>query len=225
MPRSPIVATRGILRYVPDPTDPTPVEAALRKQPAQQRSMERVEHILDAAGELVSERGYAGITTSLIARRAKVPPGTLYEFFADKRAVVQAAAARNLERFGRRVAAAMGEHPPEDLRAAAALMLDLYVDMSRADRGFRAVRFGDVVDTHLLDPAADNDALAAARFATMLSREIDVADTPDLRRTLVLAIKIVDVLVGYAFEVDPSGDPWVLARTRLLIDHHLAQLP
>jgi hypothetical protein len=33
------------------------------------------------------------------------------------------------------------------------------------------------------------------------------------------------VLVGYAFEVDPSGDPWVLARTRLLIDHHLAQLP
>jgi AcrR family transcriptional regulator len=210
---------------VPAPNDPTPVEAALRKQPAQQRSMERVEHILDAAGELVAERGYAGLTTSLVARRAKVPPGTLYEFFADRRAVVQAAAARNLERFGQRVAETIAEQRPKDLPGAAELMLDLYVRMSREDRGFRAVRFGDVVDTHLFDPAEDNDALAAARFAVLLSDEIGVDDTPQLRRALVLAIKIADVLVGYAFEIDASGDPWVLDRTRMLIDQHLNHLP
>ena len=210
------------MSYVPETTDPTPVEAALRKQPAQQRSIERVGHILDAAGELVAERGYAAITTSLVARHARVPPGTLYEFFADKRAVVQAAAARNLERFGQRVAAAMAENRPPDLRAAAALMLDLYVEMSREDRGFRAVRFGDVVDTHLFDPDEDNDALAAARFASMLGQALNLDDTPELRRALVLAVKIADVLVGYAFEVDDSGDEWVLARTRMLIDQHLA---
>jgi AcrR family transcriptional regulator len=212
------------MSYVPKHADPTPVGAALRKQPAQQRSMERVGHILDAAGELVAERGFAAVTTSLIARRARVPPGTLYEFFADKRAVVQAAAARNLERFGERVTAAMAESPPDDLRAAAALMLDQYVEMSRTDRGFRAVRFGDVVDTHLFDPDEDNDALAAARFATMLSPVLGIDDTPELRRALVLATKIADVLVGYAFEVDDSGDEWVLARTRMLIDQHLASL-
>lgn len=211
------------MAYVPEPTtDPTPLEAALRKQPAQQRSMERVGHILDAAGELVAERGYAAITTSLVARRANVPPGTLYEFFADKRAVVQAAAARNLERFRQRVRAAMAESRPDDLRAAAALMLDIYVEMSREDRGFRAVRFGDVVDTHLFDSEQDNDALAAARFSAMLSGELGIDDTPELRRDLVLAIKIADVLVGYAFEVDDAGDEWVLSRTRLLIDQHLA---
>ena len=210
------------MAYVPEYTDPTPVEAALRKQPAQQRSMERVGHILDAAGELVDERGYAAITTSLVARRAQVPPGTLYEFFADKRAVVHAAAARNLERFGQRVTAALAENRPVDLRAAAELMLDLYVEMSREDRGFRAVRFGDVVDTHLFDPKEDNDALAAGRFAAILGRALDIEDTPELRRALVLAIKIADVLVGYAFEVDVSGDEWVLARTRMLVDHHLA---
>jgi AcrR family transcriptional regulator len=210
------------MAYVPEHTDPTPVEAALRKQPAQQRSMERVGHILDAAGELVAERGYAAITTSLVARHAKVPPGTLYEFFADKRAVVQAAAARNLERFGQRVGAAIAQNQPTDLRAAAALMLDLFVEMSREDRGFRAVRFGDVVDTHLFDPDADNDALAAARFASVLGRALGIEDTPELRRDLMLAIKITDVLVGYAFEADDSGDEWVLARTRMLVDQHLA---
>jgi AcrR family transcriptional regulator len=210
---------------VPDPTDPTPVEAALRKQPAQQRSIERVEHILDAAGLLVAERGYAGITTSLIARRAGVPPGTLYEFFADKRAVVQAAAARNLERFGRRISAALAEQRPRDLPAAARLMLDLYVELSRTDRGFRAVRFGDVVDTHLFDPHEDNDALAAARFAVLLSDGVGVEDTPRLRQALVVAIKITDVLVGYAFELDESGDRWVLDRARMLVEQHLANLP
>ena len=209
---------------MPDNTDPTPVEAALRKQPAQQRSMERVGHILDAAGELVDERGYAAITTSLVARRARVPPGTLYEFFADKRAVVQAAAARNLERFGQRVASAMAQNRPADLRTAAALMLDLYIEMSREDRGFRAVRFGDVVDSHLFDPVEDNDALAAARFTTLLQRSLPIEDTPELRRTLVLAIKITDVLVGYAFELDDSGDEWVLARARRLVDQHLASV-
>jgi AcrR family transcriptional regulator len=210
------------MSYVPENTDPTPVEAALRKQPAQQRSMERVGHILDAAGELVAERGYSAITTSLVARRARVPPGTLYEFFADKRAVVQAAAARNLERFGQRVTTAMAENRPADLRAAAAQMLDLYIEMSREDRGFRAVRFGDVVDSHLFDAEEDNDALAAARFASILGQGLGVPDTPDLRRALVLAIKIADTLVGYAFEVDDSGDEWVLERTRVLIDQHLA---
>jgi AcrR family transcriptional regulator len=209
---------------VPAPEDPTPVEAALRKQPAQKRSAERVARILDAAGELVAERGYSAITTSLVARRARVPPGTLYEFFADRRAVVQAAAGRNLERFGARVATAIAEEPPGDLRAAARLMLGIYVDMSRADPGFRAVRFGDVVDTHLFDPEEDNDALASARFAGMLSREMDLDDTPELRRALVVAIKIVDVLVGYAFELDEQGEPWVIRRTYLLVDEHLAQL-
>jgi AcrR family transcriptional regulator len=209
---------------VDGPSDPTPVEAALRKQPAQQRSMDRVAQILDAAGVLVAEQGYAAITTSRIARRARVPPGTLYEFFADKRAVVHAAAARNLERFGERVAAALAQDTPDDLRAAARIMLDLYVQMCRADMGFRAVRFGDIVDTHLFDPEEDNDALAAARFAALLSRELGIDDTTELRRALVLAVKITDVLVGYAFEVDPAGDPWVLDRTRLLVDAHLARL-
>lgn len=209
---------------MPAPEDPTPVGAALRKQPAQRRSAERVDRILDAAGELVAERGYSELTTSLIGRRARVPPGTLYEFFSDRRAVVQAAAARNLERFGARVQAAITEHRPEDLRAAARLMLGIYVEMSRADPGFRAVRFGDIVDTHLFDPQEDNDALASARFAEMLSRELDLDDTPELRRALVVAIKIVDVLVGYAFEVDGQGDTWVIERTYLLVDQHLAQL-
>lgn len=207
-----------------DRSDPTPLEAALRKRPVQERSLQRVGQILDAASAVVAERGYEALTTSLVARRARVPPGTLYEFFADKRAVVQAVAARNLERFGARVTQALDGRQPHDVRTAARLMLDIYIDMCRADPGFRAVRFGDVVDSHLFDDHHDNDALVAARYAGLLSARMGIADTPELRRSLVVAVKVVDVLVEHAFIRDEAGDAWVLDRTRWLVDQHLSDL-
>jgi AcrR family transcriptional regulator len=208
---------------VPGPDAPL-LASALRKQPAQRRSMERVSLILDAAGELVAKQGYGGITTSLIARHAGVPPGTLYEFFVDKRAVLQAVAARNLERFDDRVSKVLDAHPPRDLREASRLILDIYIEMNRRDVRFRAVRFGDVVEPHLFDPELENDALVAARYAAFLSRIVDVSDTPELHRALVFAAKMVDVLIDYAFSLDEDGDPWVLDRTRLLVDEHLARV-
>lgn len=186
--------------------------------------MERVALILDAAGELVAKQGYAGITTSLIARHAGVPPGTLYEFFVDKRAVLQAAAARNLERFDDRVTKVLEAQPPRNLREASRLILDVYIEMNRRDFRFRAVRFGDVVEPHLFDPELENDVLVAWRYAEFLSRIVDISDTPQLHRALVLAAKMVDVLIDYAFSLDEDGDPWVLDRTRLLVDEHLARV-
>ncbi len=41
--------------------------------------------ILDAALELISERGYNGATTAEIARRAGVAEGTIYRYFKDKK--------------------------------------------------------------------------------------------------------------------------------------------
>ena len=208
---------------MPGPDAPL-LASALRKQPAQRRSMERVALILDAAGELVAKQGYGAITTSLIARHAGVPPGTLYEFFVDKRAVLQAVAARNLERFDDRVSKVLDTHPPRDLREASRLILDIYIEMNRRDVRFRAVRFGDVVEPHLFDPELENDALVAARYAAFLSRIVGVSDTPELHRALVFAAKMVDVLIDYAFSLDEDGDPWVLDRTRLLVDEHLARM-
>ena len=77
------------------PTEATP----LRRQPVQQRSAKRVEQMLDASAALIDELGYDALTTTLIAKRAGVAVGSLYQFFPDKRAVVQALTQRNLERF------------------------------------------------------------------------------------------------------------------------------
>ena len=64
------------------------------RQPKQARSLERVNRILAIAEKLFVETGYEATTTKEIATQAEVPIGSLYQFFPDKSAVLQALAER-----------------------------------------------------------------------------------------------------------------------------------
>ena len=59
-----------------------------RRKPRQQRSQQRVADIIDAAGQLLEEVGYAELTTNAIAAKASTSIGSLYQFFPNKEAVV-----------------------------------------------------------------------------------------------------------------------------------------
>ena len=76
----------------------------LRRVPVQGRSVARVSRMLDACAELVDEVGYEGLTTTLLAERAGVAIGSVYQFFPDKRAIVQALTLRNIEAYLERLA-------------------------------------------------------------------------------------------------------------------------
>jgi AcrR family transcriptional regulator len=71
--------------------------SGMRRQPRQARSQERVDRILDVAEQMFVTEGYNATTTNAIAARAKVPIGSLYQFFPDKGAIVQALAIRYTE--------------------------------------------------------------------------------------------------------------------------------
>lgn len=64
-----------------------------RQAQRQKRGLLRVEQILHAAGVLFAEVGYDNATTNLIAARAGISPGSLYQFYPDKEAIAQAFAA------------------------------------------------------------------------------------------------------------------------------------
>ncbi|WP_320410143.1 MULTISPECIES: TetR/AcrR family transcriptional regulator [unclassified Rhizobium] len=66
------------------------VRLALRKLPQQERSVQRLEAILDSAMALVLEKDVSTVTMSEIAQRAGIPIGSLYQFFPQKAAVLKA---------------------------------------------------------------------------------------------------------------------------------------
>jgi AcrR family transcriptional regulator len=205
--------------------DPTPSEAAgpgisLRRLPPAQRNAIRVDRILDAAGQLVAERGYETMTTSHIALRAKCSPGVLYQLFSDKRAVVRAVSARNLDRYIARLQRQITLGHLAHWQDAADLAVDLFVQMCREDPGFRTVRFGDVVDVHLLDPGGDNDSFLAARLAGLMAASFGLAADTRLEVAFVMAIKIADNLLQFAFAREPGGDQGIIDHTKTLLHKH-----
>ncbi len=68
----------------------------MRKIPTQARSRRTVEFILDAAAYILAERGLAGFTTNHIAERAGVNIASLYQYFPDKAAILDALQARHV---------------------------------------------------------------------------------------------------------------------------------
>src|SRR3954449_2194931 len=117
----------------------TPVQP-LRRAPMQRRSVERVQRMLDAAQQLVAEVGYDALTTTLIAERADVSIGSLYQFFPDKQAVVRAVALRNLERFSERLREMVAGQQFEDWWDVVSAVIDEYVAMHHEVPGFRTIR-------------------------------------------------------------------------------------
>lgn len=58
------------------------------KQPSQARSIATFTSILEAATQIVVERGIQGLNTNAIAERAGINIGTVYHYFPDKTAIL-----------------------------------------------------------------------------------------------------------------------------------------
>jgi AcrR family transcriptional regulator len=78
----------------------------MRKTPKQKRSREMVERLLDAAAATLAERGLSDTTTNHSADKAGVSIGSLYQYFPDKEALMDAL----MERVCDRVSSAFREH-------------------------------------------------------------------------------------------------------------------
>lgn len=91
-----------------------------RRQPQQVRSGRRVRRILDAAIHVFAEVGLRSATTTLIASRAEVSVGSLYQYFPNKDAILQAIS----DRFDRDFLAVLHQEFPGNPAEPAAHLVD-----------------------------------------------------------------------------------------------------
>ena len=181
-------------------------QVALRNEPVQARSTARLAALMDAAAAVVDEIGYERLTTAMVAERAGASIGTVYRYFPDRIAVLQALGARNLERALGRLTdeAANVEH--DDWFSALSASMDILIDAFRNEPGFRSLRVGDVID---LRPAPNDtpyqSILATALLDSLIAR-FDVPDSPEVRFAFETSIEVSDALAARAFARNPEGD-------------------
>ncbi|GHH75057.1 TetR family transcriptional regulator [Streptomyces sulfonofaciens] len=182
--------------------------------------MERLGRILDACAELLDEVGYDRLSTRAVAQRAEVAIGTVYRFFGNKRAMADALAARNLERYAERVTRRLTGIGRGDWPGAMDAVLDEYLAMKRTAPGFTLVDFGNQIP--LGSPGADPNLRVAGRLTELLRPHLGLLPDASLRRAVLVAVESADALVRLAFRMDADGDPEIIEETRLLLRAYLA---
>ncbi|QDO39140.1 TetR/AcrR family transcriptional regulator [Streptomyces sp. RLB3-17] len=201
---------------------PVPQATSLRRAPVQRRSAERLTRILDACADLLDEVGYDALSTRAVAQRAGVPIGSVYRFFGNKRAMADALAQRNLERYTERVTQRLRATGAQGWRAAMDAVLDEYLAMKRTAPGFSLVDFGNQIPVGTRD--TEPNTRVADRLTDLLSDYLDRTPDEDLRRTFLVAVETADSLVHLAFRIAPEGDERIIGETRELLRAYLARL-
>jgi AcrR family transcriptional regulator len=172
------------------------------KEPSQERSRERVAAILSAARELIAEGGLASLKMGLLAERAGVPIGTIYQFFPDKDAVIGCIFANQMEDALQAVYQAC--HPDGELEAPAAAATSI---LTAKYTEWRA----DPVMAEIWSIAQANRALRGlTRAATRATAEIKTqallpflkADVSEarLRRVLFMVSDLYDAAIYAALD-------------------------
>lgn len=196
---------------------------ALRRTPVQRRSAERVNRMLDACAVLLDEIGYQKLTTTLIAQRAEVAIGSVYQFFGDKRAVVRALDVRYLDEYLTRLETYVTDAKPQHWSQFVDAAIDEYIDMHRTVPGFRTLHFGDTVDVNLMDEERSNDDVLTERLHELIVSHFTFPEPKTVRLVLTVAVATGDALIKLAFRHDPDGDDTILAEAKVLLRDYLSR--
>jgi AcrR family transcriptional regulator len=196
---------------------------ALRNEPVQARSTARLAGLLDAAAQVVHEIGYERLTTAMVAERAGASIGTVYRYFPDRIAVLQALAARNLERTLERTVVEINDAKNDNWIDALSAAFGVFVEAFRNEAGFRSLRVGDVID---LRPAPNERTFNSVVADTLRTALVSRFDLPDDEKTAFLmecAIEISDAMAARAFLYNPEGEESFLDAGRDAVYSLLAE--
>lgn len=180
--------------------------AAIRVEPVQARSAARVNALLDAASDAMHELGYEQLTTAMVAERAGASIGTVYRYFPDRIAVLQAVAARNLERASSTLIARLNSVNPTSVADTIECTLDALVEVFRTERGYRSLRVGDCLDIRPVTSGRSGNTELARVVRDDLHRRLGVRLDSASRLSIETALDVMDALLGRAFLSSDRGD-------------------
>jgi AcrR family transcriptional regulator len=190
---------------------------ALRNEPVQARSAARLTGLLDAAAAVIDEFGYERLTTAMVAEEARASIGTVYRYFPDRIAVLQALAARNLDRTLDRVTSEISDEAHADWAAALFSAIAIFVEAFRSEPSFRSLRVGDVIDLRPYpNQRTFNSMVAEAILAALVSR-FALPVSEQTRFVFECAVEVSDAMAARAFVFDSSGEEAYLDQGRAIV--------
>jgi AcrR family transcriptional regulator len=187
---------------------------ALRKVPQQARSRAHVHAIYAAAERIVTAEGVDALAMTRLAAEAGVPVGTLYQFFEDRAAVLDAIAYRYMDTFGTDLNRAIEAAAGQDWRGLTNSLFDIFIERARANPAYVAIRAGHYLSAGLQRADDANiDTIATIVRGSMVAAE-NLVDGHELATVCRVAVQAADALLQLAFRLDRRGDADTLVHAR-----------
>lgn len=191
----------------------------MEKQPQQERSKARVQKILHVTGELLRDIGYEALSTKQIAARAGVPVGTVYQFFPNKEAVVQALVTRfqeDVAALSERLAA-FDASRAQDLGGFIALLVDGIAEIQGRSAGFVCLFAGSTVNMEFETLASALRTGLMEQMERVLRQAAPHLTPKERRQTLGIMAEITRGMIAQFDRAQPAERAALIEELKLVL--------
>jgi AcrR family transcriptional regulator len=195
----------------------------MRQEPSQDRSRRSVDLILDAAAELFVELGYESVTTNAIASRSGVSIGSLYRYFSDKAAILQAWVERYLEQLRALYDRAFsGDVAYLPLRVILDRLIDPFVEFCAERPAYKRLFLESGSSKGVREAARELDSYSTERVLGVLRAVAPSADPRRLEIVGAICNSMVKGLIALASESEDPEYRWLLmSETKSAMERYL----
>jgi AcrR family transcriptional regulator len=202
-----------------------PKKTSLRALPQQKRGQERIDKLLGAAAKLFAKVGYEETTTNAIAREARTSIGSLYQFFPNKEAILNALAGRYLEELHAVHEQVLGDD------AVQITLPELYdriirslADFHASHPGFQQLFYGSTTSKHLAAAADQLKQECIARVEGLMGARNPEIDPVRRKLLAVLNVEVIKALLPLAQSSDPATRARLIDETKTLLLAHMREV-
>jgi AcrR family transcriptional regulator len=173
-----------------------------------------------AAEQIVVVDGVGELSTRAAARRARVPVATLYQYFADREAIIAALIEQHVSSMDERIAASLVALPRYSVRTLVEATVAAYREGYRERPSYVVLWFQGRVNAEIADFVRERDELLAEQFHSFATGAGLLApDTDPL--VLVLAFEIADRFMEVAYRRELTGDDRIVREGIELVVSYL----
>jgi AcrR family transcriptional regulator len=190
----------------------------------QERSKGTVRRIIDAAAALLKDRGYDGVSTNRIAAAAGISPGSLYQYFPNKDAILEALVVEYTQDLAERASANLLSTLRRDPPFVFAEIVTSHVDAILERPEILRVISGQLpgyCTADVLQPIERRVSdLIRGYTATLRDRPSDM----DVDAATWIIVQLLGVSIRYVVDEPPiAKDVFVNEMTRFVLGHPIAQ--
>lgn len=188
----------------------------------QARGRLRMKQILDAASQIIDEAGYEALTTNAIAARAGMSPGSLYQFFDNREAILAALADRYRALIDATYDSALDletAHLPLELMVDR--VVDPLVDLHLSNPALRTLLSGPETSPTLTAPTQHLHESVLSRVEALVALRLPSLSDTERSRVARISLQIFKAIQPLVLEASPCERPAVIADLKAALIGYL----